>query len=115
MSESEGPRNTAPGIEQRIDARYSIKAAITYFPFSSQRSFHCSATALNCSRIGLYFETAYPLKIGQYICIRMQQIFEGSAVVETGHVKTLTLAQVRWCEVLDGHFEPRFGIGVKYC
>lgn len=115
MSESEGPPSHAAGFDQRTDARLPIQAAITYFPFSSQRSFHCSATALNYSRFGLYFESPHPLKIGQYICIRVRQIFEESDSAEIAHLKTLTLAQVRWCVELGKPFEPRFGTGVKYC
>jgi len=115
MSEPEGPPSTPPRIDQRVDPRFPIKAAITYFPFSSQRSFHGEGIVLNCSRFGLYFETSRPLKIGQYLCIRIQQIFEDRTTGESGHLKTLTLAQVRWCEERGAESESSFGVGVKYC
>lgn len=114
MSESEG-KDTDPRSDQRVDPRFPIKAAITFFPFSSRGSYHYSATALNCSRFGLYFESPLPLKIGQYICIRMQQVFEDRTSGQARHLKTLTLAQVRWCETLGGKIEPRYAVGVRYC
>ena len=98
--------------DKRRDDRLAIQAVISYFPFSSQQTFQSDATALNAGQNGLYFESPYPLKKGQYICIRTREVV--SDAIST-NIRTLTLAQVRWCTETEGSSRFRYGVGVQYC
>lgn len=98
--------------EKRKDPRTPIQAVISYFPFSTQQNVHCDGTALNAGQNGLYFETPHPLKNGQYICIRIKEVLSDAV---SANLRTLTLAQVRWCTAAGSSNSTCYGAGVQYC
>jgi len=98
--------------DRRRDDRQAVQAVVSFFPFSTQQTYHCDATVLNAGKNGLYFESPYPLKEGQYICIRTKEVLPHGASAD---IRTLTLAQVRWCSDTIRSQGLRYGIGVKYC
>lgn len=104
--------NLQTSSDKRSDPRAAIQAVVTFFPFSSQQTFHCDATALNAGQNGLYFESPFPLKEGQYICIRTREVLPDA---DSAKIRTLTLAQVRWCAETGRSQGFRYGVGVKYC
>ena len=102
-------------LEKRSRPRSAVKAVATYFHFTSLSTRTCDITVLNSSSEGLYFESRHPLKPGQCICIRMKRIIDKvhGAVADCG-LKSLALAQVRWCEMKPDGFGSVYRIGAKY-
>jgi hypothetical protein len=101
--------------EKRSSPRDVIKASAVYFPFTSLSTYSCDATVLNSSDEGMYFESRYPLKPGQCICIRTKHVLDEMPVSsDAGGPKTLSLAQVRWCEPKQDARFIEYGVGVKY-
>jgi len=98
--------------DKRSDDRRSLQAVVSFFPFSTQQTFHCDGRVLNAGKNGLYFESPYALKEGQYICIRIKEVLADATAAD---FRTLTLAQVRWCAETGRSTTYRYGVGVKYC
>lgn len=112
----ERKRETPDGGEKRDRQRDSGRAAIAYFPFTSLSTIDQPAVALDFSQNGLRFESALPLKVGQIICIRTHLIAAtGSGATRLDGIRSMTLAQVRWCREEKGRRSRTFVIGVSYC
>ena len=101
--------------ESRSDRRYRARLHLSYFPFTSESVPAVAAEAVNCSRRGICLQSDFPLLEGQYICVRRTPRGEDEAAGEReAFVKSVSLAEVRWCHgtVLDGRV--RYSVGVRY-
>ena len=102
-------------VESRADRRYRASLPLNYFPFTSKSVSAVAAEATNCSRRGMCFQSDFPLLEGQYICVRRTPAGGGDVVSDReATVKSVSLAEVRWCRgtVVDGRV--RYSVGVRY-
>ena len=101
--------------ENRFERRYGTRASITYSLFSTKYWHYHHSKAWNHSRGGMFFKSDSPLSPGATIYIRTDNIIpENKNNGAYKNLRTVTLAQVRWCKQLPDGCGPRFGIGVKY-
>jgi hypothetical protein len=106
---------TTEQIDNRSDRRFRTNTALHFFHFTSDSAPSLRVDAMNCSRDGMCFRSDFPLLIGQYICLRREPVSESNRI--TGHqafVRSVSLAEVRWCRgtVYDG--QVCYDIGVSY-
>lgn len=94
-------------------------ASITCTYFNSNRFY--SAKTTNHSKEGLLFESDFPLKPGASVYIRVDDLSfdasgdaSGSKVSSHSELRTLSLAQVRWCEEIPDPAGNYYKIGLKY-
>ena len=106
--------------DKRIDERHACNAEITWTLFNrmelnyGQEALY-RARVLNCSVSGLYFESHYPLKPGITILFRTEISGYGDSSPEGYEcLRTISLAEVKWCRDLVKNGELYFGIGAKY-
>lgn len=106
--------------QKRTDKRQVCNAKIKWADFNrttfnfGQETFY-SARVLNFSESGLYFESGHPLKPGTTILFRLEVSRCGASDSE-GYdgLRTISLAEIRWCQGLLRNGESCFGIGAKY-
>jgi hypothetical protein len=106
--------------EKRTDRRHECEAKIKWMQFNrvsfnyGQEIFY-RARVLNFSRGGLYFETEYPLTPGITILFRIEVSRGGASNLEKCEcLRTISLADVKWCRDLVKNGESYFGIGARY-
>jgi len=100
--------------EKRSHARERLNMPAVYFPFTSFFSGSHAAMVLNASRDGLYLECSQPLYNGQCICIR-PHYGAGQPPPHNGvPIRTLSLAQVRWCRHRTAYHHLQYGVGLQY-
>ena len=106
--------------DKRADKRHDCNAKIRWGQFNriesnyGQENYY-RARALNFSESGLYFEGKYPLKPGITILFRIE--VSGCKVSNTAGcecLRTISLAEVKWCRDLVKNGESYFGIGAQY-
>jgi hypothetical protein len=104
-------------VDNRSNWRYETSVSMTFFRFSSQKAPSIGANALNFSERGLCFQSPYPLKTGQCICIRTEPVrseYDPSFGSDMPMLKSFSLAEVRWCRKADTAQRGGYHIGVKY-
>jgi hypothetical protein len=100
--------------DKRRARRIEDPADLAYVPFTSRKVRSTVVRVLNCSRDGLCFQSPFPLKPGQTICMRIQPAVRTRRPERAGaFLKPFALAEVRWCRP-DGDATPGHRIGVKY-
>lgn len=106
--------------EKRTDRRHDCDAKIKWTQFNrivfnhGQEIFYL-ARVLNFSKSGVYFETECPLKPGIMILFRTEVSRCGVSDLEDGVcLRTISLAEVKWCQDLGKNGESYFGIGARY-
>lgn len=83
------------------------------FSYGQEIFYH--ARALNFSECGLYFENKYPLKPGVTILYRVEvSDCDASNLEGCSCLRTISLAEVKWCRDLVNDGESYFGIGARY-
>lgn len=106
--------------EKRTDRRHDCDVQIKWTQFN-QPTFNFGqdifypARVLNFSQSGLYFESEYPLKQGTTILFRLET--SGCGVLDSeGYecLRTISLAEVKWCQYFLENGESYFGIGARY-
>ena len=106
--------------DKRTDKRHECSARIKWRRFNRIESNYgpeifYGASALNFSESGLYFESKYPLKPGITILFRLEASdCEVSNSEGFRSIRTISLAEVKWCRDLAGMGESYFGIGARY-
>lgn len=95
--------------DMRFHQRAGVKADISYCHFSSTPAGDCSGTVLNWSDCGLCFKAPQPLHPGQCIYIRTTQPGETGA-----GLRSVSLAQVRWCDENQDPSKIEYIIGASY-
>jgi len=104
-----------PHIEKRACRRNDYVASITCTHFNSDRFY--SARTTNHSKEGLQFDSDFPLKPGANMYIRVEDLllnasdFKGSGFCE---LRSLSLAQVRWCKEIPDPHGSYYKVGLKY-
>lgn len=102
-----------PCSERRTNRRYDCDATIKWSFFCGHLFYH--GRTLNFSTGGLYFETDVALKPGATILIRIEAY--GAAAPRTADhacLRTISLAEVKWCRDLEHNGETFFGAGARY-
>ncbi len=106
--------------EKRRDRRHDCNARIKWTQFNrrtlnyGQEIFY-RARVLNFSRSGLYFETGCFLKPGSTILFRIEKA--GCVTFDDeGYqgLRTISLADIKWCQDILKNGESYFGIGARY-
>ena len=106
-----------PGIQtdQREDKRIRSHAPLIIAPFSTKFHREYASMTFNHSRGGLCLEAAEPFKSGSVLYIRLgnapaDQVYQSNQE----HLRTTTLAEVKWSREYRDKFSTYYRIGVKY-
>ena len=99
--------------EKRVCERHSLTADIAFSYFNSEHSY--DAQVLNLGTDGMCFKSNFRPQLGATLCIRVKKIHPNNAGPRFYEgLRTVTLAEVKWCEEITGTGESPYGIGVKY-
>ena len=103
-------------MENRSEKRQVNSASIIFSPFSTQNWCPDYAKVGNFSSSGMHFMSNRPLQKGATIYIRTENNppSDKNRNDDSGQLRTITLAQVKWCKPAAENSAFRFGIGVKY-
>ncbi len=103
-------------MENRSEKRHVNSAAIVFSPFSTQNWCANYAKVGNFSTSGMFFMSNRPLPTGATIYIRTEKNMpsEDDRNHDPVQLRTVTLAQVKWCKPVTEDSTFRFGIGVRY-
>jgi hypothetical protein len=103
-------------MENRSENRRLNNASIIFSPFSTQNWCPHQAEVGNFSSSGMFFMSNRPLPKGATIYIRTENnpSSEKNCNGDWAQLRTITLAQVKWCKPVAENSPFRFGIGVKY-
>ena len=99
--------------EKRLSKRYLCETHIVFSSFNAKD--FCTAQTLNHCMNGMCFKSPNPLKFGKTISIRVKsfkpnELYDG----QCKGLRSLTLAEVKWCSELPDDKVSWYGIGVKY-
>jgi len=98
---------------RRMEKRYACEAKIKWSYFNTVKSF--DAKTLNCSPNGIYFETPNEVKSGTTIVIRTESFLSKNAGSnELNCLRTVSLAEVKWCRELSNDGDRYFEAGVRH-
>ena len=101
--------------DQRKDKRIRSHAPLIIAPFSTKFHREYASMTFNHSRGGLCLEAAEPFKSGSVLYIRLgnapaDQVYQSNQE----HLRTTTLAEVKWSREYRDKFSTYYRIGVKY-
>lgn len=102
-------------IERRANERCSHQTSVTCAYFNSNRFYHAEAT--NHSIDGINFFPDFPLKPGSSIYVRIDSYSPEShrtGTCDCRGVRTIGLAEVKWCKEISGSYGAFYSIGLKY-
>ncbi len=99
--------------EKRSGIRLHFRASIVYAPFNTS-NYH-TAEVIDVGQKGMCFRSGAPLKPGAVVFIRMEN-YSGMIpnIRAEARLRTVTLAEVKWCRELYRKFEILYDIGVMY-
>jgi hypothetical protein len=106
--------------DKRTDKRHGCDAGIKWTQFNRIEfnygpKFFYHARVLNYSESGLYFESKYLLKPGMTILFRLEDSLCGASNFEDCEcLRSISLADIKWCRDLVKNSESFFGIGARY-
>ena len=100
-------------MENRIDQRHSCEVSIVCHCYNQPEIFN--AKMLNYSKSGMYFKSNTALKQGANIYFKIINcpVFPSDPESCRG-LRTVSLAEVRWCKELNNGNSGSFEVGVKY-
>ena len=101
--------------EKRACRRCEHKVPVTCAFFNSDRFYR--GKTMNHSDDGIYFESNFPVKPGASIYIRVENYsHEGlrAGICRCGGIRTIGIAEVKWCRELTSVSDSYYGIGLKY-
>lgn len=99
--------------EKRGYERYCYPADIAFSYFNNEHSFN--AHTLNIGAGGMCFKSNLFLQPGATIYIRLTKIHPNSSCSPFCEgLRSITLAEVKWCHEASGSGIFPFGVGVKY-
>ena len=103
-------------MENRSEKRHVDNASIVFSPFSIQNWRTDGAEVGNFSRSGMFFLSNRALPKGATIYIRTVHNRPSirSCNDDCGQLRSITLAQVKWCKRVAENSAFRFGSGVTY-
>ena len=100
-------------IEKRACERRNHTSRIAFSYFNQESSF--DTQTLNHGLCGMCFKSSFPLQPGATLCIRVKKF--NSNVSRTGlaeGLRSVTLAEVKWCSEVPGENTSQYIVGVKY-
>ena len=99
--------------ERRVSDRHRYAAPIVFSYFNKDQFFE--AQTYNYCDVGMGFESNYFLKPGTTICIRVRNFHPNKSCADLSYgLRSVTLADVKWCdEEFDADKFP-YTVGVKY-
>ena len=102
------------GHENRRRAeRYRSDARIKWSYFNKNRFY--DAKISNFSQDGIYFETPHKIKPGTTILIRLETLTSNNMKsAETVFLRTVSLADVKWCSEASIDTANNYGVGVRH-
>jgi hypothetical protein len=102
--------------EKRSAQRYGTSVQMCYRLFSSEKLPFHEGIANNCSSDGLCFQSQHAMVPGQYIHVRTGDVDSGATPYarRPAVLKSVCLAEVRWCRRDGPEAEGSFSVGVKY-
>ena len=99
--------------EKRACERWKHTALIAFSYFNQEPSF--DTQTLNYCLDGMCFKSSFFLQPGATLCIRVKKFNpNGSCAGLSEGLRSVTLAEVKWCSEIPGDKASRYGIGVKY-
>lgn len=106
-------RNMQTNADQRIFDRRCFTADISFSHFNKAHSYQ--AQTLNLSTGGMCFKSSLSLQPGAMVAIRLGKVHpNASGTGSCEGLRSVTLAEVRWCsEAPDDQTLP-YGVGVRY-
>jgi hypothetical protein len=102
-------------IEKRACRRCEYKFPVTCSFFNADRFYR--GKTINHSDDGIYFESNFPVKPGASIYIRVENYFHkgsGTGTCRCGGIRSIGIAEVKWCKELTRAANSYYGIGLKY-
>jgi len=101
--------------DQREDERIRSHAPLIVAPFSTKFHREYASLTFNHSKNGMCLEAAEPFKPGSVLYIRLgnapiDQVYQSTRK----HLRTSTLAEVKWSREYQDKFNTYYRIGVKY-
>jgi hypothetical protein len=101
--------------DNRSERRFRTMTPLHFFHFTSDSAPSLPADAVNCSQDGMCFRSNYPLLAGQYICVRREPASGRDRIVDNrACIRSVSLAQVRWCRASVQDGQVRYDTGVRY-
>jgi hypothetical protein len=99
--------------DKRACERLRHTATIEFSYFNKQ---HCyEAQTLNHCGEGMCFKTEVSLQPGATVCIRLKNFSpHGACNGDCRGLRSLTLAEAKWCKEIINETETFYEIGVKY-
>jgi hypothetical protein len=100
--------------DKRAFKRHSSNAPIVFSTFNTTDCH--DAQTLNHCQDGMGLKSSLPLQLGKTICIRVKQFTPASP--RSGQwdgLRSITLAEVKWCRETPPSNGFSYEIGVKYC
>ena len=100
-------------IEKRENNRQAATASIVFSYFN--KNYLYGAEALNYCSSGMCFKSNLVLQPGASIYIRVKKYSpNGSGPNGSRGLRSVSLAEVKWCKEISAGDAPYYGIGVKY-
>lgn len=99
--------------EKRACDRHCYAADIAFSYFNKEHSY--GAQILNLGEGGMCFKSSLRLQPGATVYIRLKKThLNGSCFGSWEGLRSVTLAEVKWCSELSGATALSYGVGVKY-
>lgn len=103
-------------MENRAEKRHAKSAPVIFSPFSIENWCPSYAEVGNFSSNGMFFMSSRSLPRGSTIYIRIEM--DASSEEDRNHdldqLRTVTLAEVKWCKPTAENSRKCFGVGVRY-
>ena len=99
--------------EKRAFERHGYDAEIAFSYFNKKHSYN--AEILNFGLGGMCFKSNLALQPGATICIRfIKNHPDGSSSGYCEGLRSVALAEIKWCNELPGSEASYYGVGAKY-
>jgi hypothetical protein len=99
--------------EKRAGERHGYSADIAVSYFNEEPAYH--AEILNLGTGGMCFKSNLALQPGSTICVRLKNSHQnGSCTGYCEGIRSVALADVKWCNEIPGTRPSSYGVGVKY-
>ena len=102
-----------PNAEKRACERHGYAADIAFSYFNKEHSYN--AETINLCTGGMCFKSNLWLQPGATVCIRLTKIHpDGLVSGACEGLRSVALAEVKWCNELPGAKALPYSVGVKY-
>jgi len=99
--------------ERRASDRHLYAAPIVFSYFNKDQIFQ--AQTYNYCDVGMGFESDFFLKPGTTICIKVNNFCPNESCADLSYgLRTVTLADVQWCDEEIDADKYSYAVGVKY-